>query len=785
MGATTTLSATFADPGTGETHTALVNWGDGTSSSATVAESGGAGTIGASHVYRLHGSYQPTLSVTDSGGATALVPFAATVHYVAPTLSATTDAANVTAGQPATLTLHDGGPEDASAISGWRVVWGDGTAPQTITAPPDTTDPAGATWTVTHVYAAAGPYAALATATDSAGDHTAAAVTFTATAPALAGPSDLTATGLDDEDVELTWTPNPSDANTQFEVDRQNADGGWATLDMVDDTDNGEVYDDFGLSGATAYTYRLRSVGATTDSAYSVAVTVTTPLTAPDQPSDLSDSESVPGQIDLAWDEDSSFVTGYTVTATPSGGTATTFDIAGNEQSLAATGLAPGVIYSFSVTAHNDQGDGHEVQSATSSAITAVPSAATLAVATPSTVAEGSDFTVSVMSSLPGGGTSPIVSWQLAWDDGLATDVQSGTSGSDVHTPATGVGEVTAFVTAMDAAGHSFTLPPESIIVVPAAPTAVTAVAQTETDILVSWQTATLVTSSSVVVLRSDDGGATYAAIATVDAGTTSYDDAELTASTAYHYEVESQATDGDTTSAPVSPTSTSTPTATPSDNVSLTASGNGVWDQVELAWHYAGGDASGFELEMKDVASGENYHLYNIYGHPDAGGNGLDTVGVTPGQWDFRIRADKVDGTVSDYSETQWTVATATAGSATATMLQVSDGSGGTTPSLQLSVSGLPPAGGVAIEVRGDAYPGGQWHLVNDGEDNAWPLGSPDETGAELTLFDPGVTVAGGNYEYRVQGSEPDGQPTDWSTATSATFPNTTTGPRAFSLEV
>jgi len=43
------VSASFTDPGVVDTHTAVIDWGDGTTSAATVAESGGSGAVRGSH----------------------------------------------------------------------------------------------------------------------------------------------------------------------------------------------------------------------------------------------------------------------------------------------------------------------------------------------------------------------------------------------------------------------------------------------------------------------------------------------------------------------------------------------------------------------------------------------------------------------------------------------------------------------------------------------------------------------------------------------------------------
>ncbi|MFH1918778.1 MAG: PKD domain-containing protein, partial [Planctomycetota bacterium] len=63
-----TVSASFSDPGVLDTHTATIEWGDGTSTSGTVTESGGLGTAEGGHVYESGGIYTIAVSVTDDDG---------------------------------------------------------------------------------------------------------------------------------------------------------------------------------------------------------------------------------------------------------------------------------------------------------------------------------------------------------------------------------------------------------------------------------------------------------------------------------------------------------------------------------------------------------------------------------------------------------------------------------------------------------------------------------------------------------------------------------------------
>jgi PKD repeat protein len=70
-GSTFSVSAAFGDPGTNDTHTATINWGDTSSSAGTVTESNGVGTVTGSHVYAASGLYTVTVTVLDDNGGTA------------------------------------------------------------------------------------------------------------------------------------------------------------------------------------------------------------------------------------------------------------------------------------------------------------------------------------------------------------------------------------------------------------------------------------------------------------------------------------------------------------------------------------------------------------------------------------------------------------------------------------------------------------------------------------------------------------------------------------------
>ena len=59
------FTAQFTDIGTLDSHTAIIDWGDGTSSSTQIVESGGSGSVSGSHVYADGGIYNIELTLMD------------------------------------------------------------------------------------------------------------------------------------------------------------------------------------------------------------------------------------------------------------------------------------------------------------------------------------------------------------------------------------------------------------------------------------------------------------------------------------------------------------------------------------------------------------------------------------------------------------------------------------------------------------------------------------------------------------------------------------------------
>lgn len=121
---------TFTDVGTRDTHTATVNWGDGTvSETALVNQGSGTGTLDGSHVYAENGLYTVTVILMDDDRGIVEQQFTVTVNNVAPTPTIVLDPVmDINENGFATLSgrIIDPGSLDTFTLD---ITWGDPLSP--------------------------------------------------------------------------------------------------------------------------------------------------------------------------------------------------------------------------------------------------------------------------------------------------------------------------------------------------------------------------------------------------------------------------------------------------------------------------------------------------------------------------------------------------------------------------------------------------------------------------------------------------------------------------------
>ena len=125
-GGPVSITAGFSDDGD-IPYVAIVDWGDGRTSSATVDFADGRGTVEADHVYADNGLYDVTITLRDADGAEATGGVLASIGNVAPTLTAA-DPITVYRGQSLdAVVARFTDPAFADEPLAATIDWGDGT----------------------------------------------------------------------------------------------------------------------------------------------------------------------------------------------------------------------------------------------------------------------------------------------------------------------------------------------------------------------------------------------------------------------------------------------------------------------------------------------------------------------------------------------------------------------------------------------------------------------------------------------------------------------------------
>ncbi len=232
-GETVNVTGTFTDPDLEETHTAIIDWGDGTQTTETVVESAGTGTVDGSHVYADNGVYIVTLTVSDRNGGVGEDVLDITVNNLPPTVEITAladpPAVNVLTDMNATF-VDQGELDTHTAI--WD--WGDGIISFGMV------DESSGSGTVigSHVYTSSGEYTVTLTVTDDDDGSGINSAIITGSAPEIWVQPQAIDIALEQGEtiVETLLIGNNGDETLTFEI-------GDTSSGLVDDPQEGGAVD--------------------------------------------------------------------------------------------------------------------------------------------------------------------------------------------------------------------------------------------------------------------------------------------------------------------------------------------------------------------------------------------------------------------------------------------------------------------------------------------------------------------------------------------------------------
>jgi PKD repeat protein len=247
-GDTVALDASFSDPGSADTHTATVDWGDGTTESVSVDQT--ADTLSASHTYDDNGSYPVTVTVEDDDGGTDTVSEGIDVNNVAPTIDSVSLPSSADEGDTVALDASFSDPGSADTHTA-TVDWGDGTSDSV------SVDQSTDTLSASHTYDDNGSYTVTVTVEDDDGgsDSDSSTVDVANVAPTVTIDS-LPGTADEGETVSLGASFSDVDADTHS-----------ATINWGDGTTESASIDQTADTLSSSHTYDENG-------SYTVTVTV-------------------------------------------------------------------------------------------------------------------------------------------------------------------------------------------------------------------------------------------------------------------------------------------------------------------------------------------------------------------------------------------------------------------------------------------------------------------------------------------------------------------------------
>ncbi len=587
----------------------------------------------------------------------------------------------------------------------------------------------------------------------------------------------------------MSWTAPTSDGGAAISGYRIEVSiNGGSSFSQLVASHSTTSYSHTGLTAGTARHYRVRAINSVGNSGWSNTANATTAsptATVPGVPTSLTATASGQTIINLSWTAPASdggaAISGYRIEVSTNGGSSFSQLVASQSgTSYSHTGLTAGTARHYRVRAINSVGS-----SGWSNTANATTAAATAPGAPTSLTATASGQTIINLSwtapTSDGGAAISGYRIEVSTNGGSSFSqlVASHSTTSYSHTGLTAGTARHYRVRAINSVGNSgwsnTANATTAAATAPGAPTSLTAAADGQTTIDLSWTAPTSDGGAAISGYRIDvstNGGSSFSQLVASQSGT-SYSHTGLTAGTARHYRVRAINSVGSSGWSNTANATTASLTATVPDvptSLTATASGQTI---INLSWTAPASDGgaaiSGYRIEVSTNGGSSFSQLVASHSTTSYSHTGL-TAGTAR---HYRVRAINSVGSSGWSNTANATTAAATAPSAPRSLTATASGQ------TIINLSWTAPASDGGATISGYRI---EWSA--NGTSN-WQNVSPAHTGAGRTYADTGLN-SGTTRHYRVYASNSVGESAQPSNAASATT-GTTTGaapsaPRALS---